>query len=111
MKTHFTYYTDADLYACRSLSAGNTSEYGQCGPTVRRHAGFAASHRAFGLHGAEGFEVVGGKIGRALNQFTIAGNIYDFLQDIEAVGNDLDLSQRSVASPSLLVKNLTAAGS
>lgn len=61
--------------------------------------------------GAEGFEVVGGKIGRALNQFTIAGNIYDFLQDIEAVGNDLDLSQRSVASPSLLVKNLTAAGS
>lgn len=55
--------------------------------------------------------MVGGKIGRALNQFTIAGNIYDFLQDIEAVGNDLDLSQRSVASPSLLVKNLTAAGS
>ena len=49
MKTHFTYYTDADLYACRSLSAGNTSEYGQCGPIVRRHAGFAASHRAFGL--------------------------------------------------------------
>jgi hypothetical protein len=41
--------TDADLYACRSLPAGNTSEHGQCGPTVRRHAGFAASHRASGL--------------------------------------------------------------
>lgn len=61
--------------------------------------------------GAEGFMVENGKITKALNQFTISGNIYDFLQDIEAVGDDLDLSKSAVASPSLLVKNLTIANS
>lgn len=74
------------------------------------NVGFSIASGDFSV-GAEGFLVSNGKITSALNQFTISGNLYEFLQDIEAVGNDLDLSRSAVASPSLLVKNLTVASS
>ena len=45
--------------------------------------------------GAEGFAVENGNLTKALNQFTIAGNIFDLLQNIEMLGNDLDLSKSS----------------
>ena len=60
--------------------------------------------------GAEGFAVENGKLTKALNQFTIAGNIFDLLQNIEMLGDDLDLSKSSCAAPSLLVKNLVVSG-
>ena len=60
--------------------------------------------------GAEGFAVENGKLTKALNQFTIAGNIFDLLQNIEMLGNDLDLSKSSCGAPSLLVKNLVVSG-
>ena len=56
------------------------------------------------------FLIENGKKTKALNQFTVSGNIYQLLQDISAVGNDLDMARSSVASPSLLVANLTVGG-
>ncbi len=59
--------------------------------------------------GAEGYRVKNGKLGRYLNQFTISGNIYEVLKDIEEVGNDLDFDSSPLGSPSVLVKNITIA--
>jgi len=60
--------------------------------------------------GAEGFLIENGKPVKALNQFTVSGNIYRLLQDIKAVGCDLDLTRSSVGAPSLLAENLTIGG-
>ncbi|MCR8656788.1 TldD/PmbA family protein [Paenibacillus endoradicis] len=71
---------------------------------------------------ATGFVVENGKIVRPFDGVTIAGNLYEFLQNIEMVGNDfiygLPTSFRPGApmaygcygSPSLLVKGITVSG-
>lgn len=59
--------------------------------------------------GAEGYLVENGKLGRYLNQFTISGNIYEVLKDIEEVGNDLDFDCSPLGSPSVLIKNIMIA--
>lgn len=59
--------------------------------------------------GAEGYQVKEGKLGTYLNQFTISGNIYDLLLDIDEIGNDLDFDMSPLGSPSVLVKNITVA--
>lgn len=59
--------------------------------------------------GAEGYRVTDGKLGAYLNQFTISGNIYDVLKDIEEIGDDLDFDCSPLGSPSVLVKNITVA--
>ncbi len=59
---------------------------------------------------ARGFEVVGGEIQRAVEQFTVAGNFFALLQDIEAVGSDLLFEGSPIGSPSVAVKKLNIAG-
>lgn len=59
---------------------------------------------------AEGFLVRDGKKAAALNQFTIACNIYDVLKNIREVGNDLTFYCSSSGSPSVLVDGITVAG-
>lgn len=59
---------------------------------------------------ARGFEVVGGKLQRAVEQFTVAGNFYALLRDIEAVGDDLLFEGSPIGSPSVAVKALHVAG-
>ena len=59
---------------------------------------------------ARGFEVVGGKIQRAVEQFTVAGNFFALLMDIEAVGSDLLFEGSPIGSPSVAVKKLNIAG-
>lgn len=76
------------------------------------HAGANPITGDFSL-AAKGFRVTGGRIGPAVAQITVAGNIYDVLKDIEAVGADLEFSLpfgTSYGSPSLLVKKLSVAG-
>ena len=76
------------------------------------HAGANAVTGDFSL-AAKGFAVEGGRIGRAVSQITVAGNFYQLLQDIEAVGADLEFRIPGVScfgSPSLLVKSLSVAG-
>lgn len=60
---------------------------------------------------ANGYFVKDGKIQNAVNQMTIAGNFYELLNNIEAIGSDLEFSMGFMASgytgsPSLLIKEL-----
>lgn len=61
---------------------------------------------------ADGFMVESGEIKYPVEQFTIAGNFFNMLKDIKAIGNDLyfSLSGEVVGSPSILVSNVTVAG-
>ena len=48
-----------------------------------------------------------------LEQVTISGNFYEFLKNIAMIGDDLEygkIQTSSVASPSILVKNINVAG-
>ena len=50
-----------------------------------------------------------GEIQRAVEQFTVAGNFFALLQDVEAVGSDLEMMQ-SIGAPTTLIKSLKVAG-
>lgn len=76
------------------------------------HAGANEISGDFSL-GAKGYLVEGGKIVRAVDQITIAGNFYDLLKKIERVGGDLKMGMPGACcfgSPSLLVSKLSIAG-
>jgi len=77
------------------------------------HAGANPITGDFSL-AAKGFTVKGGKIEAPVNQITVAGNFYDLLMHIEAVGGDLEFHAPGAScfgSPSLLVDKLSVAGS
>jgi PmbA protein len=59
--------------------------------------------------GAFGLWVEKGKILFPVSEITISGNLGKVLQDIVAVGNDLEFN-RSVCGPSLLIEEMTVAG-
>jgi len=63
---------------------------------------------------ATGFLIEDGKCSRAVEQITVAGNFYELLMDIEAVGNDLYFDFPSPSGtfgmPSILVKGLPISG-
>lgn len=76
------------------------------------HAGANAITGDFSL-AAKGFRIEGGKITAPVNQITVAGNFYELLKDIEAVGGDLEFRAPGVScfgSPAVLVKTLSVAG-
>lgn len=76
------------------------------------HAGANPITGDFSL-AAKGFEVRGGKLAGAVNQITVAGNFYELLKDVEAVGSDFEFQAPGAScfgSPSLLVKRLSVAG-
>lgn len=76
------------------------------------HAGANPITGDFSL-AAKGFMVRGGKVAEAVNQITVAGNFYELLKGIEAVGADLDFHAPGAScfgSPSLLVEKLSVAG-
>ena len=77
------------------------------------HSGLNTISGDFSL-AANGFLVENGKISRAVDQITVAGNLKDLLKDVEAVGNDLEfalpMGSAYVASPSLKIKALSIAG-
>ena len=54
----------------------------------------------------EGFYIKDGKLSKALNQITIAGNFYNLLEDIIKIGNDLKFDSSGIGCPSVLVKGL-----
>lgn len=58
--------------------------------------------------GAEGFAIEDGKLGAALNQFTLSGNIYALLEGISAVADDVFCYKKAVA-PSVLASGVCTA--
>ena len=76
------------------------------------HAGANAITGDFSL-AAKGFCVKDGALGRAVSQITVAGNFYQLLRDIEAVGSDLEFRTPGTScfgSPCVLVGELSVAG-
>ena len=72
------------------------------------NAGINAVSGDFSLS-AIGFLVENGKIGRPINQITLAGNLYEVLHNIEVVADDLHV-KGTVSSPSLKITALTVSG-
>ncbi len=73
------------------------------------HAGANAISGDFSLL-ARGYEIRGGQKLRAVEQFTVAGNFYQLLQDVTAIADDLLFEGSPVGSPSVLVRQLSIAG-
>lgn len=73
------------------------------------HAGANAVSGDFSLL-ARGFEVVGGRPVRAVEQITVAGNFYKLLEDISAVADDLIFDGAPIGCPTVAVKSLSIAG-
>ena len=59
---------------------------------------------------AKGFRVTGGKQGLPVEQITIAGNFYQMLKDIRAIGSDLEFKSSNIGSPSVDVGSIHVAG-
>ena len=76
------------------------------------HAGANPITGDFSL-AAKGFRVRDGRVAEAVNQITVAGNFYELLMGVEAVGGDLEFHAPGgscFGSPSLLVRKLSVAG-
>lgn len=76
------------------------------------HSGANAVTGDFSL-AAKGFVIENGKLGKPVEQITIAGNFFKLLEDIEEIANDLKATipmGANYLSPSLLVKSLSVAG-
>lgn len=73
------------------------------------HAGANPTSGDFSLL-SKGYTIEGGKRGRAVEQITVAGNFYEVLKAIVAVGSDLDFSGSSIGSPSVDVGTLKVSG-
>ena len=73
------------------------------------HAGANGVSGDFSLL-SKGFEIKGGEKVRAVEQFTVAGNFYQVMKDILAVANDLKFEGSPIASPAVLVREISVAG-
>lgn len=76
------------------------------------HAGINHVSGNFSLM-AEGFTIEGGKIGKPVNQITIADNFFDILMKVEVIGNDVnyfDLDASHIQSPCLLIPDVAVSG-
>jgi PmbA protein len=59
--------------------------------------------------GAAGLWIENGELAYPVEEITIAGNLKEMLQNIEMVGNDLEMRGR-IASPTLKISQMTVAG-
>lgn len=73
------------------------------------HSGLNSISGDFSL-AADGFLVENGKITKAVNQITVAGNFFELIKNIETIGSDLKFNLSEVGSPSILVKELSISG-
>ena len=73
------------------------------------HAGANTVSGDFSLS-AEGFLVTEGKLGRAVEQITVAGNFYELLKNITEAANDLYFTSGGKGAPSVRVREMDIAG-
>ncbi len=73
------------------------------------HAGADAISGDFSLI-AKGYTVKNGKKDAPVEQITVAGNFYQLLKGIRAVGSDLTFPQGGMGSPTLDVGEISVAG-
>ncbi len=73
------------------------------------HAGANPVTGDFSLS-AKGFLIAQGEKAAPIKNFTVSGNFFDLLKNVEALGSDLDFVQGTYGSPSILVRDLAIAG-
>ena len=73
------------------------------------HAGANPITGEFSL-AATGFVIEDGKKGAPVKNFTVSGNFFDLLKDIEMRGGDLEFLGGRIGSPSALVRGIAVAG-
>jgi PmbA protein len=76
------------------------------------HAGHNAVSGDFSLS-CIGYLIENGKVVRPVNQITVSGNFFELLNNVEALGNDLQfsgVSRGACGSPSLKIKSLAISG-
>ncbi len=76
------------------------------------HAGADLTTGDFSIESA-GFMIEGGKVGRAVKSFTVAGNFFTLLKDIVELDNNLDTkghAYRRIMCPDVLVRGMAVAG-
>lgn len=73
------------------------------------HAGANPATGDFSLS-AKGFKVEGGEITTPVEQITVAGNFYQLLQNIVAVGSDLRFPGSGIGAPSVDVGTMSVSG-
>lgn len=73
------------------------------------HAGLHFASTQFSLQ-ASGYLVKDGKRGDPVTLITVAGRFLDLMNEVEAVGSDLDWSYKQIASPSILFKQCAISG-
>ena len=59
---------------------------------------------------AKGYYIKDGKKQYPIEQITVAGNYFDLIKDIKAIGDDLNFPMSSFGAPSILVNTLSIAG-
>ena len=91
-------------------------EMAQNGIYVTELKSFSATNAVTGDFSIEsaGYLIENGKLGNFVKSFTIAGNFFDLLQNIEALSNKLHVEHsgifRGFASPDVFIKNISVAG-
>ena len=76
------------------------------------HAGVNSVTGDFSIE-ASGFMIEDGKKGRPVKTFTIAGNFFELLKNIDAVADTVKIGMggfTAFGAPSVLVKNISVAG-
>lgn len=77
------------------------------------HAGANAVTGDFSIE-SEGFLIENGKKTSPIKSFTIAGNFFDMLKNIDSVGNKIEdfdsPGYTNIASPDVLIRNMSVAG-
>ena len=73
------------------------------------HAGANGITGDFSLQ-AEGFWVEGGEVTYPLEVFTVAGNFWELLWEVQAVADDLTFTVYTVGAPSVLISGLAVGG-
>ncbi len=73
------------------------------------HAGANPVTGDFSLS-SKGFQIQDGKKGAPVKNFTVSGNFFSLLRQMEQIGSDLDFVNGMYGSPSVLVREISVAG-
>lgn len=73
------------------------------------HAGLNPISGDFNVQ-STGFVIKDGKIDRPITLFVVSGNFYELMNNVEAIGNDIEKRFVGVACPTLKIKSLAISG-
>lgn len=73
------------------------------------HAGLNPISGDFNVQ-ASGFMIRNGKLAEPITLFVVSGNFYEMMNQVDAIGNDIEKRFVGVASPTLKIKSLAISG-